>query len=149
VLSGGPIIIGAARFDVRPYYEKSRSASITLLEQVVQSLMERKADLSSSVQDEELLTVDENAREVSDRIFVVHGREGEHREAVARFLEQLGLQAVILHEQPNKGRALITKFREVASDIGFAIVLMTPDDVGGIRDDGEHTRVPVKMSYSN
>jgi predicted nucleotide-binding protein len=98
--------------------------------------MERKADLasSSSVQDDGLLTVDDTAPEFSRRIFVVHGRDGEHRETVARFLEQLELEAVILHEQPNRGRALITKFREVAADIGFAIVLMTPDDIGGIRD---------------
>ena len=39
-------------------------------------------------------------------------------------------EAVILHEQPNKGRTIITKFREVAADVGFAVVLMTPDDVG-------------------
>jgi predicted nucleotide-binding protein len=64
-------------------------------------------------------------------------RRGEHREAVARFLEQLGLEAVILHEQANKGRALITKFHEVASDIGFAVVLMTADDVGGLRESGQ------------
>jgi hypothetical protein len=51
------------------------------------------------------------------------GMEG-RREAVARFLQQLGLEAVILQKRPNKGRALITKFSEVAIDIGFAAVLM-------------------------
>jgi Predicted nucleotide-binding protein containing TIR-like domain len=30
----------------------------------------------------------------------------------------------------NKGRALITKFREEAAGVGFAVVLMTPDDLG-------------------
>jgi predicted nucleotide-binding protein len=80
------------------------------------------------------------AQEVSHRVFVVHGRDGEYREAVARFLEQLGLEAVILHEQPNRGRTLITKFREEASDIGFAIVLMTPDDTGGMHGGEQHRR---------
>jgi predicted nucleotide-binding protein len=29
------------------------------------------------------------------------------------------------------GRTIITKFREEAADVGFAVVLMTPDDYGG------------------
>jgi predicted nucleotide-binding protein len=69
---------------------------------------------------------------------VVHGHEEAPREAVARFLERLGFDVVILHEQANKGRAIITKFREEAADIGFAVVLMTPDDHGGKA--GEPTR---------
>jgi predicted nucleotide-binding protein len=64
------------------------------------------------------------------QVFVVHGHDGEPREAVARFLERLGLGAVILHERPNKGRTIITKFREEAAGVGFAVVLMTPDDEG-------------------
>ncbi|WP_445217743.1 TIR domain-containing protein [Bradyrhizobium sp. Pa8] len=136
VLNGGPMAIGGGRgIDPRPYYEKSRSQSIALLEQAIQGLKERQADLASSSGGQELLVEDDNAApEFSRRIFVVHGRDGEHRETVARFLEQLGFEAIILHEQPNRGRALIAKFREVAADIGFAIVLMTPDDIGGIRD---------------
>src|SRR5229473_2428148 len=139
VLNGGPIAFGRGHqnSDFRHYYEKSRLASIALLEQAIESLAERKADIGNSIQEVEFFAADGNATELSRRIFVVHGRDGEHREAVARFLQQLGLEAVILHEQPNKGRSLITKFREVASDIGFAIVLMTPDDIGGIGNGGE------------
>jgi predicted nucleotide-binding protein len=66
------------------------------------------------------------------KVFVVHGHDGEARLAIARFIEQLGFEAVILHERPNKGRTIITKFREEAADVGFAVVLMTPDDVGGV-----------------
>jgi CAP12/Pycsar effector protein, TIR domain len=68
---------------------------------------------------------------VSNKIFIVHGHDGETREMVARFIEKIGFEAVILHERPNKGRTIITKFREEAADIGFAVVLMTPDDQGG------------------
>lgn len=49
---------------------------------------------------------------------------------MARFIEKIGLEAVILHERPNKGRTIITKFREEAVGVGFAVVLMTPDDEG-------------------
>ncbi len=65
-------------------------------------------------------------------VFVVHGHDGEARLSIARFIEQLGFEAIILHERPNKGRTIITKFREEAADVGFAVVLMTPDDVGGV-----------------
>jgi predicted nucleotide-binding protein len=64
------------------------------------------------------------------KVFVVHGHDGEARQTIARFIEKLGFEAVILHERPNKGRTIITKFREEAAGVGFAVVLMTPDDVG-------------------
>lgn len=65
------------------------------------------------------------------RIFVVHGHDGEAKEAVARFLEKLGLEPVILHEQANQGRTIIEKFEVSSSDVAFAVVLLTPDDLGG------------------
>jgi predicted nucleotide-binding protein len=61
----------------------------------------------------------------------VHGHDGEAKEAIARFIsEKLDLKPVILHERPNKGRTVITKFREEAGGVGFAVVLMTADDLG-------------------
>jgi predicted nucleotide-binding protein len=67
----------------------------------------------------------------SNRIFIVHGHDEAIRETVARFVEKLGLDAIVLHEQPNKGRTIIEKFTDHA-DVGFAIVLLTPDDIGGV-----------------
>jgi len=64
------------------------------------------------------------------RVFVVHGHDGEVKESVARFLEKLGLDPIILHEQPNQGRTIIEKFEVSSADIAFAVVLLTPDDVG-------------------
>lgn len=68
---------------------------------------------------------------LSNKVFVVHGHDEGSREGVARFLAHVGFEPMILHERPNKGRTIITKFREEAADIGFAVVLMTPDDTGG------------------
>jgi predicted nucleotide-binding protein len=64
------------------------------------------------------------------KVFVVHGHDDGTRESVARFVEKLGFEAIILHERANRGRTIITKFREEAEGVGFAVVLMTPDDVG-------------------
>jgi predicted nucleotide-binding protein len=64
------------------------------------------------------------------RVFVVHGHDGEAKETVARFLEKLELEPIILHEQPNQGRTVIEKFETSSSDVAFAVVLLTPDDLG-------------------
>jgi predicted nucleotide-binding protein len=63
------------------------------------------------------------------RIFVVHGHDEGARETVARFLERLGFEPIILHEQANQGRTIIEKV-EAHGDVGFAVVLLTPDDEG-------------------
>lgn len=66
---------------------------------------------------------------LSRRVFVVHGHDDGAREAVARFLEKIDFEPVILHEQANQGRTIIEKF-EAHGDVGFAVVLLTPDDEG-------------------
>jgi predicted nucleotide-binding protein len=68
----------------------------------------------------------------SNRVFVVHGHDDGHKQSVARLLERLGLEPIILHEQPNRGQVIIEKFEE-HSDVGFAVILLTPDDVGAAR----------------
>lgn len=65
----------------------------------------------------------------SRKIFIVHGHDDGARETVARFLERIGLEAIILHEQANQGRTIIEKV-VAHSDVGFAVVLLTPDDEG-------------------
>jgi predicted nucleotide-binding protein len=66
----------------------------------------------------------------SKKVFVVHGHDNEAKESTARFLEKLGLQPIILHEQASSGRTIIEKFEMYSGDIAFAVVLLTPDDVG-------------------
>jgi predicted nucleotide-binding protein len=77
-----------------------------------------------------------NTREV----FLVHGHDGEAKEAVARFLEKLGLKAVILHEQPNEGRTIIEKFEVSSVGVAFAVVILTPDDVGAAKSQPDGLR---------
>jgi predicted nucleotide-binding protein len=75
----------------------------------------------------------------SKRVFVVHGHDDGSKETVARYLERLGLQSVILHEQANEGRTVIEKI-EAHSDVGFAVVLLTPDDVGASKAYSAHSQ---------
>jgi hypothetical protein len=72
------------------------------------------------------------AKEFSRKVFVVHGHDEGARETVARFLERLGFEAIILHEQASRGRTVIEKV-EAHGDVGFAVVLLTPDDEGCVK----------------
>lgn len=76
---------------------------------------------------------------MTNRVFVVHGRDEGTRSIVARFLESLKLEAIILQEQANEGRTVIEKFEDYA-DVGFAVVLCTPDDIGKLDAEGEELR---------
>jgi predicted nucleotide-binding protein len=64
------------------------------------------------------------------RIFLVHGHDERALHETARFLEKLEQKVVVLREQPNQGRTIVEKFEEY-SDVGFAVVLLTGDDLGG------------------
>jgi predicted nucleotide-binding protein len=72
----------------------------------------------------------------SRRVFLVHGHDEGAKQEVARFLESLDLEVIILHERPSRGRTVIEKF-EANADVGFAVVLLTPDDVARARSGNE------------
>lgn len=66
-------------------------------------------------------------------VFLVHGRDDGTKETVARALRQLtGDEPVILHEQVDRGETIIEKFERHAGAAEAAVVILTPDDVGGI-----------------
>ena len=72
-------------------------------------------------------------------VWVIHGRNGEMKEKIARFLMKLGLEPVILDEQAARGRTLIEKLEAQAS-VAFAVVLLTGDDVGALAEEPERLR---------
>lgn len=70
----------------------------------------------------------------NNNVFIVHGHSNEVKINVARTLEKLGLNPIILHEQANSGKTIIEKFEE-HSNVGFAIILLTDDDLGKAKKD--------------
>lgn len=64
-------------------------------------------------------------------VFIVHGHDHEALEAVRSLVQKLGLNPIVLKDAPNGGRTLIEKFEANSERAGFAIVLLTPDDIGG------------------
>lgn len=67
----------------------------------------------------------------SNRVFIVHGHDQMAVEQTENLVRRFGLIPIILRDAPNAGNTVIEKF-EAHSEVGFAIILLTPDDVGGI-----------------
>lgn len=73
---------------------------------------------------------------LSRKVFIVHGHDDRAKIELALILTRLGLEPIILHEKPSEGMTLIEKL-EKHSDVGFAFILLTPDDIGGDIEDKE------------
>ena len=63
------------------------------------------------------------------KVFIVHGHDTAAKAEAARFVENLGFKAIILHEQASSGQTIIEKIEE-NTNVGFGIVLYTPCDLG-------------------
>ena len=110
--------------DDRPYYVLGLDRAASMLESMIDEIKEYWDDAEQAGTGNTVPLV----TEVTNQVFVVHGSDDGTKETVARFLDKLGLQPVILHEQANQGRTIIEKFEEFAQ-VGFAVVLLTPDDI--------------------
>lgn len=80
------------------------------------------------------LTKVSKARPDMTKVFIVHGQDETAKLDVARFVEKLGFEAIILHEQVSSGKTIIEKIEEF-SNVGFGLVLYTPCDIGARKGD--------------
>jgi len=111
--------------EVQRHVTKSIQSNLGILRSAVKNLEERLEDHTPEVR-----VPAKQSATLSRRVFIVHGHDAGPKEAVARFLQAIGFQPIILHEQPNQGRTIIDKF-EANADVGFAVVILTPDDPCG------------------
>lgn len=109
--------------------QKNILQSISMLGEAQRTLREDLADHEHADTPETSIVVNNAQRALQRKVFVVHGHDEGARETVARFLMQLGFDPIILHEQANQGRSVMGKV-EAHGDVDFAVVLLTPDDVG-------------------
>ncbi len=136
------------------YYQKGRlDSAASVLESMIEEIEEYWEPVTAkdvletlSIQEEKEEEEEENQTPTSsiaqenelpntNEVFVIHGRDEGTKNTVARFLEQLELNPVILADQPSRGCTIIEKFEQHAQ-VGFAVALLTPDDAGSLQDDG-------------
>lgn len=99
---------------------------------------ETKNLINTIIEELELFSSDnieaiKNNQEQSINIFIVHGKDENMKVSVARVIEKLKLNPIILHEKPNIGRTIIEKFTDY-SNVQFAVVLLSPDDIGYLKE---------------
>jgi predicted nucleotide-binding protein len=105
----------------------------------LESILERLPLFPSAEKPVQAKAAPAPSRQQSKDIFIVHGHDEAAKHEVARVIEKLDLRAIILHEQADKGRTIIEKF-EHHSAVGFAVVLLTPDDVGHPKDNPDESK---------
>ena len=81
-----------------------------------------------------------------NEVFIVHGHDMAAKHEVARFVEKLKLKVTILDEQPGRGQTIIEKLEAHASNTGFAIVLLTPDDIGESKDKPDNLKLRARQN---
>lgn len=70
----------------------------------------------------------------SKKVFVVHGHDEVAKTNLEVFLHEIGLEPVVLHRQADEGLTIIEKF-EKHSDVGYAFILLTPDEIAYLKAD--------------
>ena len=117
--------VSAPHYTFSNYYSQDKNklkSAIVGLESV-----HKRIELIQEINEEK---TEKQVERISREVFIVHGHDKASKQSVARCIEQLELDPIIMQEQPNQGRTLIEKL-ESSGEAGYAVIILTPDDVGG------------------
>src|SRR5690606_619924 len=65
---------------------------------------------------------------LTNKVFIVHGHDETAKNELEILVREMGLEPIVLHRQADEGRTIIEKF-EAHADVGFAFIMLTPDEV--------------------
>ncbi|WGE50793.1 nucleotide-binding protein [Actinobacillus equuli subsp. haemolyticus] len=103
-------------------FELVKNSLITALKQLLEAL---KDDVYGELKKDKSIA---SSPALSNKVFIVHGHDETLKLDVENFVHEIGLEPVVLHRQTNEGQTIIEKF-EKNSDVGFAFILLTPDEI--------------------
>lgn len=112
------------------------------VKKVIAILEAAKSELALREELAEVVLPEESAAEKAvavehGRVFIVHGHDEARKHELFRVLNDVtGAKPIILHEQPSGGRSIIEKLESYAAAAGFAVALLTADDLGRAKDGG-------------
>ncbi|WP_242290309.1 TIR domain-containing protein [Bacillus cereus group sp. BfR-BA-01319] len=101
---------------------------INLLEEMLPNLIEDKTEKRTKN-----ATQKNPSEDNKNRVFIVHGRDRTALLETEGILNRAGLEPIVLNRMANGGLTLIEKFEKYA-DVKYAIVLLTPDDIGALNE---------------
>lgn len=115
-------------------YHKDLTRAQTIIESAIEEVEEWKDNIienTAPIQTSQTSTI------TSNKVFIVHGHDNGAKQEVARFLEKLGLEPIILHEQASSQKTIIEKIESYADQVGFGVVLYTACDDGKAKSETE------------
>lgn len=124
VLPDGKSPIGKSARVVASYFKKKAVAGVSIVtNQFIKSPPREKSI--------------EGAKKLIDKrnVFIVHGRDHEPMKELKTMLREFGLNPIVLHEQSGGALTLVEKLEKYARGAGYAFVILTPEDVGGHKDE--------------
>ncbi len=71
----------------------------------------------------------------SKKVFIAHGHDYEPVKELKTIVTELGLEPIVLHEQPSGSRTVVEKLEKFSGSINYAFVILTPDDMGSSKED--------------
>ena len=119
----------------QPFYIQGLGSAVAIISSMIKEINEYWPD-ENQVTIPVMSQTQGTDHTATKKVFVAHGRDEAAKESVARFLQKVGLEPVILSELPARGQTIIEKFKS-NSDVRFAVALLTPDDAGSRRGETE------------
>lgn len=116
------------------------------VKRIVAILEAAKSELALREELEQVVQSEESPAEKAvaaehGRVFIVHGHDEARKHELLRVLQDVtGTRPIILHEQPSGGRSILEKLEAYAASAGFAVALLTADDVGRSTDGDDAPR---------
>lgn len=125
--------------DITSFLDSNKTSLMAMLDLVIDDIeLSKKKDeliLRPELETKKLQWINEEVKSLNNKVFIVHGHNDTMKLSVARFIDKLNLESIILHEQPNEGLTIIEKFYSNAN-VGFAIILLSADDIGYSKKEG-------------
>ncbi len=97
---------------------------------VVLNILEFGHSLEAQKEQKQDIKPNKNSTISKKKVFIVHGRDNEAKQEVSRYIESLGIEVIILHEQASSGMTIIEKIEHYSNEADFALVLYTACDLG-------------------
>ncbi|MCB2089806.1 MAG: nucleotide-binding protein [Alphaproteobacteria bacterium] len=116
-------------------FKKNLSDKIGKLESVIKRLkiINESSELAAAKHSTNANTIQ---RKSSRKVFIVHGHDNDTKTTIARFLEKMELEPIILHEQASRGKTIIEKIEQFA-EVDFGVIIYTPCDEGKSKKETE------------
>ena len=81
-----------------------------------------------------------------DKVFIIHGKDRMQPLLLHKFLSKHGINAIVFDDLSDKGRTIMEQIEYIQNNVSFAFAILTPDDIGCLKENID--RIMVEKSPS-